>query len=93
MFKNVLSTSALLLLCVSNTCVRKPGRPNTEHCYWLNEAQKWECQDAFEHTRPEDPNNLTCTTIDGYVILERYVDLKEKKVRELERELAQCGNK
>lgn len=91
MFKNALFISALSLLCVSNTCLRKPGRPNTEHCYWLNEALTWECQDAFENTRAEEPNNLACTTIDGYVTLERYVDSKEKKVRELERELARCN--
>lgn len=91
MSRNVLYISALsILVSCSTSCIRKPGRPNTEHCYWLNEAQSWECQDAYEHKRPETPNNLTCTTLDGYLVLERYVDSKEKRVRELERELSQC---
>jgi hypothetical protein len=84
----------VLLLLVACSCRRKPGRPNTELCLWLSESQTWECEDAFEHVRVEtNPGNLMCTTIAGYNTLEQYVDAKEKKVRELERQLAQCrGN-
>lgn len=83
-----------LLLCLAASCVRKPGRPNTELCTWQFETMKWQCEDAFEYVREEsDLKNLMCTTLDGYTALERYVDAKEKKVRDLERQLAQCRNK
>jgi hypothetical protein len=57
----------------------------------LSEAQIWECEDHFQNVREErDPGNLMCTTIDGYNTLEKYMDQKEERVRELERQLAQC---
>lgn len=46
-------------------------------------GEKWE----------EKPEGLMATTIDGYLTLERYVDAKEMRVRQLERELAQCRKK
>lgn len=83
-----------LSLLVACSCRRKPGRPNTELCLYLSESQIWECEDAFQHVRVEpNPGNLMCTTIDGYNVLESYVDAKEKRVRELERQLAQCRGK
>lgn len=96
MFRNVYSVSVSLLLVVGSacSCIRKPGRPNTELCLWMSEAQVWECEDAFKNVRTEkSQENLMCTTLDGYAQGEKYVDLKEKRVRELERELAQCKRK
>jgi hypothetical protein len=83
--------AASLLLCLAASCERKPGRPATELCTWEFERLLWECEDPFQNVRTEpDLGNLMCTTLDGYVTLERYVDSKEKKVRDLERQLAQC---
>lgn len=79
-----------VLTSCAATCNRKPGRPNSELCTWMSEAQVWECEDASGRTRSEDPIVLMCTTIDGYAALEKYVDAKEAKIRELERRLNQC---
>ena len=38
----------------------------------------------------ESELNLLATTLDGYNILERYLDQKELRVRELERQVEQC---
>lgn len=83
----------VLLLCLacSTSCERKPGRPNAELCTWQFERALWECEDTFNHVRiEENPGNLMATTLDGYLLLEKYIDAKELKVRQLERELAQC---
>lgn len=93
----MLYVSALLLCLVSSgfsSCERKPGRPNAELCTWQSEGQFWECEDAFNNTRPENNSgHLMCTTLDGYLILEKYIDEKELRVRDLERELSRCRKK
>lgn len=85
--------ASVLLLCLacSSSCIRKPGRPNAELCTWQNERSLWECEDAFENVRIEtNHENLAATTWSDYLILEKYIDGKESRVRQLERELSQC---
>ena len=89
----VLYASVLLLFLACSSCRRKPGRPATELCLYLSEAQIWECEDISGNTRKENPEMLVATTIAGYGQWEKYVDSKEAKVRELERELSQCRGK
>lgn len=87
---------SVLLLCLacSSSCERKPGRPDSELCTWQFERLLWECEDSFNHVRTEeDEGNLMCTTLDGYLKLEKYIDQKELKIRQLERDLAQCRKK
>ena len=84
---NVLSL-LLLTSCISS-CERKPGRPAASMCTFM-EDDFWECEDSFGNIRKEQPENLVATTWNDYTILEKYIDSKEKKVRELERQLAQC---
>jgi hypothetical protein len=88
----VCSVSVLLLLAACS-CIRKPGRPDSPLCVFLSEASIWECEVASGQTSVETPENLMCTTIEGYSTLERYVDQKEARVRELERQLEQCEKK
>ena len=87
---------SVLFLCLacSTSCERKPGRPNAELCTWQFERLIWECEDAFENKREEsNPGNLAATTWKDYLILEKYIDDKELRVRQLERELSQCRKK
>lgn len=93
--QTVILYAAVLSLCLAcSSCWNKPGRPNAELCTWQFERQIWECEDVYEHTRIEnDYGGLMCTTIDGYLKLEKYIDEKEAKVRELQRELDLCRAK
>lgn len=90
--RTVMLYAAVLLLCLAcSSCENKPGRPGAELCTWQFERQVWECEDTSNHTRVEnDQGDLMCTTLDGYLKLEKYIDTKEAKVRELQRELDQC---
>lgn len=90
--KTVALYVSVLFLCLacSTACERKPGRPNSPLCLFLSQAGIWECEDGSGRTTTEEPEALICTTIDGYQTWERYVDQKELRVRQLERELAQC---
>lgn len=91
MLRSVFFVSVLsICLSCSTSCERKPGRPSSELCMWMSEAGIWECEDAAGISRHEDAGNLMCTTMEGYALLERYVDAKEKQVRDLERRLKQC---
>lgn len=83
--------SVLSLFLACSSCERKPGRPNAELCTWQFERLVWECEDSFGNLRIETNNgNLAATSWSDYLILEKYIDSKELKVRQLERQLAQC---
>jgi hypothetical protein len=92
MLKNGSRASALLLCLLIScaSCEQKPGRPAAELCTYQTEAQKWECEDSFNHVREVRPEELAATTWAAYGRLETYIDAKELRVRDLERDLAQC---
>lgn len=85
-----LFVGCLLIFISCSGCNRKPGRPDTFLCTFLSQAGIWECENGSHVIKQETPEGLACTPWDDYAVLERYVDSKEKKVRELERQLAQC---
>lgn len=92
MLKNVPHVSVLLLCLLIScaSCEQKPGRPAAELCTYQTEAQEWECEDSFDHVRVAKPEELAATTWKAYGALETYIDSKELRVRDLERQLAQC---
>lgn len=86
--------SLLLCLVVScASCERKPGRPDIFLYTWLEQAGVWEGENSTGVIKQAKPEELFCTDLAGYLDSEKYIDSKELRVRELERQLSQCQKK
>lgn len=83
---NVISYVKLFIILLGVSCVSKPYRPDTSVCLYNSDG--WVCTNASGDFRQE-PNDLVCTTLPDYSVLERYVDQIELRLRKLER---RCKN-
>lgn len=88
----ILLASLLLLIGCSLlvSCERKPGRPDIFLFTWREEAKVFEGVNANGVVKQAREWEMFCTDANGYKASEDYIDLKEFRVRQLERELAQC---
>lgn len=71
-----------LIFSLTSSCIPKPGRPAAPLCTVTSKEGR--CTNA-QGNFTTDHSDLLCTTIDGYSVMERYVDTLELKIREYER--------
>jgi hypothetical protein len=85
--------AVLLLLGACSSCRRVAGRPDIYLYKYLPESGVWEGENGAGAIRQEKPENLYAVDSMGFLQSQEYVDRVELRVRQLERQLAQCGSR
>jgi hypothetical protein len=75
--------AGFFILCTAASCVSKPGRPDSALCTVTEEGG--DCTNRIGDFK-EPHHRLLCTNLEGYAMLEDYVDALELEVRRLRRE-------